>query len=357
MKSKLLLLVSLLILVSSVSACSFKNNETKEVQEVGDSSAQITKKCNVGKVLFEYPGTWGECAKTENGVSFRTDYDAYQVDLVLSLNVVTKEKYGNRERPANVNELTNGNGEFFEEAQGGTLMGGLIRLNDNYYRFDFSITSSQPAPEELDGIWAPDHDVSKDILLSILRSAKLNYKYSEVINIPEEGLRDGGIYRNDEYKFEFKYPKNVILTSKDLSTDELPILKVSILKDYSLETKVAEDKAYDEIVSKENEKKADIYKENNFMPSMEQGGELTDINGNIFYSKKIVGEGIFGVIRYSYIQIGTDVLVLGYSADNDYFEKALLKHSKDNSWSYDSERVSLNNEFDNIIKSFKFINN
>lgn len=193
MKNKVLLFILLLVSVFFFSACSSKKNESKNMQEVrnepiqtneaSNSSGQLiaenfnqmSRECSVQNLLFRYPVDWGECKDIENGVSFRTNDDQYQVELVLNLREVTNEEYSrNKEYSFNNNKLDSGRGEFFEEAQGGDLMSGFISLGSYYYKFTFSIISEQIAPEKLDGIWTPSHNVSKDNLISILRSAELN---------------------------------------------------------------------------------------------------------------------------------------------------------------------------------------
>lgn len=185
----------LVVVILSTSACFLKKSEMQEVQEINNDlvqsqeitndlevlaekdSNQLMKQCNVGELLFQYPGPWGDCKETDGGISFKTDDDTYQVDLALTLSETTNEDYNNnKEYSFNNYELINSNGEVFEVAQGGALMGGFIGLNNNYYKFYFNIISDQAAPDNLEGVWSPDlHNVSKDDLISILRSAELNY--------------------------------------------------------------------------------------------------------------------------------------------------------------------------------------
>ena len=219
MKNKVSLFILLLISVLLFSACSFKKNEAKEAQEVKnvpiqikeissdseratlESSNKTIKECNVGMVLFQYPKDWGECKETKNGISFRAEDKPYQVDLILNLSEVTNEEYNNnKEYSFNNNELTSGNGEFFEEAQGGALMGGFMRINNNYYEFDFDIVGNQPVPEKLDGVWIPNHNVSKDNLISILRSAELNYKVLTLERCGKEPTKISTLKVGDFYK-------------------------------------------------------------------------------------------------------------------------------------------------------------
>lgn len=198
---------------------------------------------------------------------------------------------------------------------------------------------------------------SPNALVGENNSEKKLTQLFESTKIPENGLRDSGVYRNYEHKFEFQYPKNVILVDKKIDTNELPVLQLSFLKDYHLKIRVAEDEAANKIIDEENKKTAEAYGENNFMPIMNRTGEFVEINDNKIYLIKNGGEGFFGVGVQAYIQIGSDVIFLQYSADNEYFEKAAKQHDKDVTWSYESERSLLNNEVDNILQSFKFIKN
>jgi len=243
MKNKALLFILLLVSVFFFSACSFKKNESKNIQEVKnepiqtneaskssgqlivENSNQTTKECNVGKVLFKYPKNWGECKETKNGVSFITNDDQYQVELVLTLDEATNEEYNsNKEYSFNNNKLAGGNGDFFEEAQGGALMSGFIRLYNNYYKFSFDIVSNQPAPEKLNGVWSPNHNVSKDDLISILRSAELNYKALTLEKCGEEPtkistLKVGDFYKTHKIK---KISGNLLEKNCENSCSEFP---------------------------------------------------------------------------------------------------------------------------------------
>lgn len=175
---KFIILLSLPLVLTG---CSFggskpqtPNNQPAVNQEVRKVSEQKLKDCNVGMVLFQYPEVWGDCKLTaEKKISFRTDYAPYQVDLELGVGRMKAEEYNNRKGEAlHSMKLVRDNGDFYDSAQGGSLMGGVLNLNGNYYSFNFDIKSNQPAPENLDGIWSPDNNVDTETLLAIMRSAK-----------------------------------------------------------------------------------------------------------------------------------------------------------------------------------------
>ena len=144
-----------------------------ELVSVELNQAQNKKECATSAFKFQYPVTWGDCqVQNDTLLTFRTDYDKYQVDLLLKINKITKDVYTKAKKTALGLSRLNG-GEFFEEAQGGVFMAGMILLNDNYYSYDFDIKSNQPTPDKIDGVWTPDNNITKDALLNILLSAEV----------------------------------------------------------------------------------------------------------------------------------------------------------------------------------------
>ncbi|MFZ2310747.1 MAG: hypothetical protein WAW11_04350 [Patescibacteria group bacterium] len=135
-------------------------------------SLELGRSCVASAFKFQYPSSWGKCQVKDNKVlTFKTDYDKYQVDLILTMNSATKEKYSEAKKTA-INLTHLNNGEFFEEAQGGAMMGGMMLLGGNYYDYIFDIKSDQPAPENLDGVWVPENNITKDVMLNILSSVE-----------------------------------------------------------------------------------------------------------------------------------------------------------------------------------------
>jgi hypothetical protein len=144
-----------------------------ELVSVELSQAPDKKECTTSVFKIQYPVAWGDCQiQNDTSLTIRTDYDKYQVDLLLKINKATKDAYTKARKTANGISRLN-NGEFFEEAQGGAIMSGMMLLGDKYYSYNFDVKSNQPTPEKLDGVWVPDHKVTKDILLDILLSTEV----------------------------------------------------------------------------------------------------------------------------------------------------------------------------------------
>lgn len=175
---KFLILMSLPLVLTG---CSFggsnpqtNNNQPVVNQEVRKVSEQKLKDCNVGMVLFQYPEVWGDCKLTaDKKISFRTDYAPYQVDLELGIGKIKIDEYDrNKDAAIHSMKLVRDTGDFYDFAQGGSMMGGVLNLNNSYYSFTFEIKSNQPVPENLGAIWSPDNNVDTETLLAIMRSAK-----------------------------------------------------------------------------------------------------------------------------------------------------------------------------------------
>ena len=186
---KLLILLSLPLVLTG---CSFGGSKTQttnnqpvvnpvvnqEVETVSEQKLKVSKQklkdCNVGMVLFQYPEVWGDCKLTnEEKISFRTNYAPYQVDLELGLGRIKQDEYNrNKELAINSIKLVRDNGDFYDFAQVGSMMGGVLNLNGEYYSFNFDIKSNQPKPKNLDGVLLPDNNVGTENLLAIMRSAK-----------------------------------------------------------------------------------------------------------------------------------------------------------------------------------------
>lgn len=222
MKKIIWLSMALGVVLLSVSACSFKKNEIKQI-DVNQSATtsekinpekinqeekiilrqeiitnELMKNCDGKTLSFEYPKSWGECHETEKGFIFRTDYKDYQVDLVLYLYPTTQTRFDEvRGTHINLLELTRTNdGEAYDYPQGGALMAGMIKLYGSYYDFSFHAQSNQPTPADLDGVWIPDNSIKNEMLLEIIRSIKL-------LN----NQNDFKTYINKELGISFNYPK------------------------------------------------------------------------------------------------------------------------------------------------------
>lgn len=131
---------------------------------------------------FKYPVNWGKCKikkMSEKNIdkfaeySVMTDYKPYNVDLTIQLRKMDQKKieeYKNKTFGAfNVSKI--GNNDYFNFACGGALFcGGVFFENNNGFEIYFGVDSNQPVPENLVGIWEPDHNIKKENLRNILET-------------------------------------------------------------------------------------------------------------------------------------------------------------------------------------------
>ena len=206
---KKFVIIVIVILVAVVSGCSLKtvqtvqtdlqnktitglqkqnsslNNEAQSLKTQPEvTSSKIidnlsTKTCSlaVEGFYFDYPGNWGDCRVSSDTIYFRSDYKKYQVDLSIGLIKTTKQRYDEARGTAlNLLQLVDKDGkvygEIYEYPQGGSVSGGMFKIGDDYYTYAVNIESNQPAPYS-DGLWSPDdHNVTKDIILDILKTVR-----------------------------------------------------------------------------------------------------------------------------------------------------------------------------------------
>lgn len=126
---------------------------------------------------FSYPKTWGDCKFDGQKISFRTDFKKYNVDLVAELRETSKEMaqgfidYSIKQEKIDSMD----NAIIYRGICGGGIACSILNINNQkFYEINWDVVSNQPAPENLDGVWVPDHSFTDDDIWTILRSAK-NY--------------------------------------------------------------------------------------------------------------------------------------------------------------------------------------
>ncbi len=152
-----------------------EQNKQQIVSEVAEGANVDTKLCNskIAGLQFSYPKNWGDCRVDENNIHFRTDFKKYNVDLVGEIIEITN--------PTEIeggllvgydNEKISSNVEVFKIACGGALLCSGIKINNAVYRATWVVSSDQKAPENLDGIWMPEHNITQEQIWNILKSVK-----------------------------------------------------------------------------------------------------------------------------------------------------------------------------------------
>ena len=123
---------------------------------------------------FSYPKTWGDCKVDGQKISFHTDFQKYNVDLVADIREISKETADQSFIAHNIKqEKVPGalNSTIYDVTCGGGIACTALNINDKkFYEINWDIVSNQPVPENLDGVWVPDYSFTYDDIWTILRS-------------------------------------------------------------------------------------------------------------------------------------------------------------------------------------------
>lgn len=244
MKNKQILLFLLLIPILLISACSLEKNQNNPSQSnesvknsnfskqqnkniknsETDYSNQTTKECNAGKMLFQYPSSWGNCTQTKNKVLFEVTKASPKINIILTLDETNIEEYNYFEKKSiKTIGLSDGNGTFFEENPEESLMKGMIYISNNFYKYSFDIDerTSEKQGNEVKKI---GYNINKDDLISILKNAKIDYKKLLLEKCGEEptkisGLKVGDFYNTHKIK---EISGNILEKKCENSCSEFP---------------------------------------------------------------------------------------------------------------------------------------
>ncbi len=130
---------------------------------------------DVSGFKFLYPENWGDCKVDGQKISFRTDFKKYNVDLVAEIRETSKEMaqgfmdYSIKQEKINSID----NAIIYRGACGGGIACSILNVNDQkFYEINWTVKSSQPVPEDLDGVWVPEYSFTDDDIWTILKSIK-----------------------------------------------------------------------------------------------------------------------------------------------------------------------------------------
>ena len=123
----------------------------------------------LGNLTLIVPAKWKIESNNSLTAKILTDFQPYRVELLVSLenDVSTASNY-----KSSYDNTTTKYGEAFKVAQGGSLGVTGVKINNKLYSFAWEISSNEPVPTKLDGIWTPSHNVTQDDLWNITVSAK-----------------------------------------------------------------------------------------------------------------------------------------------------------------------------------------
>ena len=124
-------------------------------------------------IKLKYPNEWKECTAVNSSFLFDINYNEYNITFTVNGSKNEKQhiKWFIEERGGFDYTVTK-NGEVFQDVcSGGGCYGAIIE--GNIYFFTMDIKSTQPVPEDFDGIWTPDHNITKDQIWTVLKNIEL----------------------------------------------------------------------------------------------------------------------------------------------------------------------------------------
>lgn len=126
-------------------------------------------KVTLSDIKLTIPSNWKIESNDGKSAKILTDYQPYKVELSINLenDILTKSNY-----ESGFGNTKTKYGEAFKVAQGGGFNVTGIKINEKLYSFSWEITSNEPIPSNLDGIWTPKHNVSEEDMWDVTISAE-----------------------------------------------------------------------------------------------------------------------------------------------------------------------------------------
>ena len=185
---KILFFIFIFILIAVViTAITLINKAKQEVVTSNNASIQTTTKTDLvaveeddktsGDILkildiqMELPKGWKVSSVSGNRAKILTDYKEHQVFLTLQLLTTYPLPADYWQHRTEVEHTKYGIISLI--GCGGNLDCHEMVINDKAYSFGWGLESDQVIPEDLDGVWVPDHNIERpETFLSILRTIK-----------------------------------------------------------------------------------------------------------------------------------------------------------------------------------------
>lgn len=156
-------------------------SQTQSVSDMKESSqssepAVASNNLIMGAIVMTLPSDWTIREHSDTRAVIRTETKPYEVDLVVTKRDFSPEEFALYKDQSNgagfgyvdVPEV----GQIFVLGCGGPVSCDGVLLDTVGYGINWEIQSNQPAPENLDGIWAPDHKVADVDIQSVMKTIR-----------------------------------------------------------------------------------------------------------------------------------------------------------------------------------------
>lgn len=152
-----------------------KNTSISEQPSVPNTTNDTSATFQVNGFEFTLPQKWKLSKVVGSKAYILTDYKPYTVYLTieakLAEQLLTEDDLAISEKERS---LKLPDGMLYETGGNGVEASYFVRESDNQiYSIFWDVESNQSAPESLGGVWAPDHNVTRDDIWSIMKTLRV----------------------------------------------------------------------------------------------------------------------------------------------------------------------------------------
>ncbi|MFA6436350.1 MAG: hypothetical protein WCW30_04425 [Candidatus Gracilibacteria bacterium] len=166
-------------LLLSGCAATVEDNTTVPDTDVGDEVSDNTNPVdtvgtlNLNLFTFTLPSDWTLVSQTETTAKISIpDYETYTLSLNMEL-IETETGIWELPDSETTVETTSDGVEIYNIGCGGVFDCGNLAYGPRVYNYSFTIESTEPVPENLDGIWVPNSSVSHEDIAAFISTLKV----------------------------------------------------------------------------------------------------------------------------------------------------------------------------------------
>lgn len=162
---KILFVFAVAVLLSGCATTVNENTPTP------GSDAEVVDTVSLNLFTFTLPSGWTLVSQTATTAKISIpDYETYTLLLDMSL---TETGAGALPDPQTTVETTSDGIQIYTLGCGGAFDCGNLAYFGVAYNYGFTIDSTQPVPENLDGIWSPNSSVSHEDIAAFISTVKV----------------------------------------------------------------------------------------------------------------------------------------------------------------------------------------
>ncbi len=153
-----------------------KPQPTSAVVAPTQTQMPVSHSVNVAGLNFDLPVTWSVESSEPNEAKLRVPDPKYHVVIAMSAYLVEKKNISQTREMLTSQSLlasADSGAKIYINGCGGALFCAIADYKGSLYEINFALPESdQPVPANLDGPWSPDTTVTRDQLISLLKTLR-----------------------------------------------------------------------------------------------------------------------------------------------------------------------------------------